>query len=1010
VRKLIAVGVTLIVLVGALLVAPRFVDPSAYRDILVAELHRAIGRDIVIAGPLTFALLPTPHLIAADVSLGDVADADKVGGKAAILHAAWLEARLAPLRLLTGRIVPRNLTLIDPILDLEGPAREKLTAGNWRDGIKLDGLAIDTLRIVNGTILYRVGGASERIDTIDLEATRAESGALRVKGSFRTRGITPTLSLDLDRTDRPGGFGLTLDLPRPAARVELSGEIATTPDGSYSLEGPLKVTSEDLAAVLARTGLSRWSPVRRLAATARLKAAAGELRLDDLSLALDDARGGGSATLSLGTPASLALSLRFNRLDLDPLVTGAPADTMAAMTPPPWLRGRLDIAAAALGWRGGLIRDARLQAHAADGVVAIERLSGILPGNSSVALEGQLALAAGKPEFRGTLDAGSDNSRELLRWFGGDASSIPADRLRKATLTSRFTAHPDRVDIGDIDLTIDASRLTGAATLALRQRLAFGARVSIDQINLDAYMPGAAMGTAFLAGFDANVDATIATLTWRGQPAHDLHAAATLQNGDLTLREASIADLADASATVRGTVTGVGSKDLSWRAAVSVKGSELAHVIRLAAPDLGFAWRLGGAFSASGDIAGDAGTTSVDLGIAALGGTLHLSGEIGGSDLSAPDLDFEATHPSLARLTRTLGLAYQPAGGDPGAVKAAGKLRHAPAKLALDDLSVSLGDLTVTGTATVDLTTARPTIGATLAFNDLAVDRFLPARQTVLLDPQSGIRLAATEPLPQSGWPSAPIDLAPLGFVDADLSLRGDRLSYGETAIAQPQARLALHDGALQIGELTGTMFGGALSASATLASAGKAASTKLSLHGADLKPLLAEAVGTAPLDGRGDIDVTLATRGGSIAELVAGLNGEARLASSGGTIYGIDLAALTARLDRDGPTDVIALTRGLSGGTTPYQSLGGSFRIADGIALSDDFALVAQEAAARARIAIDLPGWTVQSRIEFGLTGHPDVPPFALSLDGRLDAPRKVFDINALEAYLTHRRGSSSP
>jgi hypothetical protein len=37
-------------------------------------------------------------------------------------------------------------------------------------------------------------------------------------------------------------------------------------------------------------------------------------------------------------------------------------------------------------------------------------------------------------------------------------------------------------------------------------------------------------------------------------------------------------------------------------------------------------------------------------------------------------------------------------------------------------------------------------------------------------------------------------------------------------------------------------------------------------------------------------------------------------------------------------------------------------------------------------------------------------VPPFALSLDGRLDAPRTVFDVNAIEAYLTHRGGAASP
>jgi uncharacterized protein involved in outer membrane biogenesis len=1019
VRKLIAVGITLLVLLGILLAAPRFVDPGAYRGILVAELHRAIGRDIVIAGPLTFALLPTPHLTAANIHLVDERNAagqgnTESGSKSEILHAGWLEARLAPLPLLAGRIVLRDVTLIDPVLDLQNATRGSLAAGDWRQGITTEGLAIDTLRIVNGTILYRAGASSERIDTIGLAVTRAPGGALHAAGGFRTRGVTPNFTLDLDRIGGPTGFSFVLALAQPAARIELSGEIAADADGGYSLDGPLKATSEDLGAVLTRTGLGQWSPGRRLAATARLKAKGGELRLDDLSLALDDERGEGSAVLPFASPDGLALSLRFGRLDLDRLIAAVPAFSPAGNTAgfalPSWLRGKVDLTVAAMGWRGGIIRDAQLQAHAAAGGVAIERLAGILPGNSAVTLDGQLAVADGQPEFRGTLDAGSDNLRELLRWLGAEASGIPADRLRKAALTSRFTAHPDRVDIGDLDLTVDTSRLTGAATVALRQRLAFGARVSIDQLNLDAYLPSAPPATSFLAGFDANLDATIATLTWHGQPARGLHAAASLQNGDLTLREASIAEVAGASGTASGLVTGLGGPDTAWRAAISVKGDELAHVIRLADPDLSFSWRLGGAFSVSGDLASDTDATAVDLDVAALGGTLHLSGEVGGSDPTGLDLAFEANHPSLARLMRTLGVAYQPAGGDPGAVKATGKLRHAAAKLGLEDLSVSLGALTVTGAAELDLATPRPTIGATLTFNDLAVERFLPARQAAMLELPRFIQRAATGVPAISAWSAAPLDLAPLKLVDADVSLHGDRLSYGGAAIAQPQATLALRDGTLQIQTLSGTALGGALSATGALSSTGNAASLKLALHGADLKLLLAQAIGVAPLDGRGDLDLTVATHGGSLAELVAGLDGQATLAGAGGTISGIDLPALSARLDRGGPTDIFALTRGLSGGATPYQSLGGSFRISDGIVLSDDFALVTADAAARARIAIDLPGWSVQSRIEFHLTGHPGVPPFALSLDGRLDAPRTVFDINAIEAYLTHRGAAASP
>src|SRR5439155_16194485 len=104
---------------------PRFIDPGWYRDTITVELHRLTGREVVIAGPLALTLLPNPGLIAEDVRL-----ANPVGAAVPdMLRAARVEARLALMPLLVGKLVLRSLTLIDPVLDLE-----RLADGtaNWR--------------------------------------------------------------------------------------------------------------------------------------------------------------------------------------------------------------------------------------------------------------------------------------------------------------------------------------------------------------------------------------------------------------------------------------------------------------------------------------------------------------------------------------------------------------------------------------------------------------------------------------------------------------------------------------------------------------------------------------------------------------------------------------------------------------------------------------------------------------------------------------------------------------
>src|SRR3546814_93844 len=79
--------------------------------------------------------------------------------------------------------------------------------------------------------------------------------------------------------------------------------------------------------------------------------------------------------------------------------------------------------------------------------------------------------------------------RALLAWLGADVSDVPADRLRKMVGSARIDAAPDKVTITDIDVSLDVSRLRGGIAIAPRARPGFGIGLSIDKLNLDAYLP-----------------------------------------------------------------------------------------------------------------------------------------------------------------------------------------------------------------------------------------------------------------------------------------------------------------------------------------------------------------------------------------------------------------------------------------------------------------------------------------------------------------------------------------
>jgi uncharacterized protein involved in outer membrane biogenesis len=257
------------------------------------------------------------------------------------------------------------------------------------------------------------------------------------------------------------------------------------------------------------------------------------------------------------------------------------------------------------------------------------------------------------------------------------------------------------------------------------------------------------------------------------------------------------------------------------------------------------------------------------------------------------------------------------------------------------------------------------------------------------------------------GWSREPIQWPALRLADAEVKLAGRSLAYGPWRIEQPAATATLEDGTIDVATLTGTSFGGRLAASGRFAAAADTPElrVKLSLSDADLKDALAAAAGTALVGGRGDVEASLAGAGRSAFELVSHIGGDVRLGARNGSLAGVNLAAVRDQLDRpDRPADLFALFKAAAGGATRFSSLDGTFHVADGVARSDDLHLVADGGDGRATSVVDLPDWTMETQVELRLAGLPDAPPLVLRLDGALDDPRKVVEVNPLSRFLTQR------
>ena len=731
-RKLaVAVALIVAVVVGAVLAVPYIVDVNAYKGEIAAKVAAATGRRLAIDGDIRIRLLPTPSVSVARVRLANAA-----GGSAdEMVRLETARARLALWPLLRGDIRIESVTLVRPVIVLE---RLPDGGGNWvfapaggGGGGAAPKVSLDHLIIEDGTLVYRDGTREERLSGIDLEASAGSlAGPFRAKGTLSLGGTVVHVTASLGKLGaEPVPVGFDIGLANGGASVTFGGRMA-----SGKLTGKLKAEATPLEKVyaviapnVASTGVLAAALGQSVSLTGTLDAGAGEVALNDVAISLDGTEGSGAVSAVLGKRPRLDLALSFNRLDLDRWLTAGEGGTAEGGGPfvlPAGFDATVDLGVDALVFRQQVVRQLHLVAGLDSGVVTLQQASALLPGGSDATLFGVLDAADGKPHFTGQVEASADNLRAVLNWLAVPAPSVPADRLRTLSFSSRLELTPALAKITDIDLRVDVSRLTGGVNVALARRPAFNAIVALDRINLDAYLPRQAAGTpagggdplAALAAVNGEIKAEIGRLVYNATTASGIVVDAGLRDGALTLRRLSVEDVAGARGRISGKFEAAARH---LEATFTVRADDLARIARVAKLALAPGLEGLGAVAADGRLAGDADRLEVDAKLAAGGAVAHVVGAVA-KPLSAPAVDLTLTMSGddLRAFAGKLGETGLPA-GLAGAFSLEGKVKGVPAKLDLDTKAVVAGaTLGLSGTVQALAEAPRFDLRATVAHAD----------------------------------------------------------------------------------------------------------------------------------------------------------------------------------------------------------------------------------------------------------------------------------------------------
>ena len=773
-KVLIGVVAILVVLVAAAIVGPRFIPADSLKAEIAAQVRTATGRELIIDGDISFTLLPTPGVSVSGVRVSNIDGAQ--AADMVQLKSAQIAVALGPL--ITGTVEIERVILVEPVFELEqladgtnswtfspaDPSTEQdtgVSGGSAASDGSASSIQLNDLVVRDGTVVFRSPDITERIEGINASFGAASLlGPFRAEGDIMLRGMAVRLDAAIGVLEADHAIPIRFTTGVKDAEVAFSGVLSGFPN-KLRLAGELQGKADDLAGLI--TTVAGGIPSAALLASPMaikgdLSANDEAIALNNLSFSLGDINATGAANAGLGETPEIDLILNVGQLDLDRVLTdfqsrrrkdngsaartgGArgvdraagqtngsqPADVGAGFALPASLNATIETKIDAVLYRGGVIRQAALNAQLADGELTISQLTAQLPGSADISLFGFVSARDGVPAFGGQGEVNADDLRGLLAWLGVDVSAVPLDRLRKLALTAKLDGAPEQFNVTDIDLGIDGSRVRGGIAVALRDRLGLGIGLSLDKLNIDAYFPPAGdptapdsattaqpsvgkpgsdtaaappgqAGLAFLDNFDSVLQFKAGTLTYRGKTIQGVNIDGTLTAGTLDLRDASVKSLAGARAKVSGRIEGVATPAPAVDLNVDIESQDSDRLLQMLGTAPTFTVGPG---RLQGAIKGNLDALDLDLTITALDAQLVTKGKVlsPASDLEF-DLSLDLMHGDAKALLARVGGNGKSAiaGRSPGALRVAAAVTGSLKKSAFSaGITVGGGSFAVKG-------------------------------------------------------------------------------------------------------------------------------------------------------------------------------------------------------------------------------------------------------------------------------------------------------------------------
>ncbi len=807
------------------------IDWNQHKDKIARQFYNSTGKTISFDGKLSFEILPTPYLNAADAKIyNDEAKAGKP-----LLEIKNVVAELALIPLIKGEVHVKKMTLDGVVINIdwsdEGLSWQNDLSPDQRQMMENTNMILNSVSLKNALLNFEDSSSGIGFKLTDLNG---EIFAQSIFGPFRIEG-------NYLKGNSPEGFALSIG--------KLSENLATTlnlvvthplSDSYVRFDGSFHLVNKVLNGnvVMESQKLSDFVNANfeeiKLSQNYNKPAAFGfdialnkqKLGMSNIVVKYGDTQGSGVLEMpwTKAGKTEIKTSFNFSDLDLTPAIDFAKDMIEKYRTEPfdPQYPVDLDaeIKSVRSSYQGQGLKNLAADFSIKKDQITLNDLSVVLPGNTEFKLKGIVYPYEEELYYQTDLSFSSNDFIQTLEWLKLSPKVNASSVYKKILATLKMSGNLEKIQISPYKITMDKSTVSGEAGIILGGRKDIMLVMEADTINFDNYISalpeeekskswGERMAYRFkklgiLNDVDLVLDAKAGLIIYESMPFEKVDVKGNVLNGVMEIDYAKTEKMANTALEIKGNLSGFGDTPKLDNLQYDIKSNDVVSLINkleLKVPDLDY--KRFNNLNMSGTINGDMDKFGINtlfelgnLNAAYQGLVANEAGKIN------YDGNLEIRHPEFSTLLENIKASYRPEARSLGVFKLNADVLGNKDDLRLSNLVFNVGYMTAEGEIHYDSAAERPIIMGQLSINKLDLDKVLPSSKTSLINIQTQDKEVDFWAKPF--WSKDKIDYSPYIYADVKGEFEVKELLYNAYQVNDAKFKLEALSGTLNVSEFSG--------------------------------------------------------------------------------------------------------------------------------------------------------------------------------------------------------------